>query len=300
MVCYFPPTSAVAGCSADVVEGASAICRDTAWYFQNFFDLNEGAIAVWSGGLSIFGAVIGGLLGMWLYYGPLHNRVALFFHYIFLPVAIIFEGFFWIFTALFQKIGGREVTPFAIPKYDSDFPLEGMSMSPWLDIAAVVLPLAQAIGRWANYINQELYGVPTNMPWGISIDQAHRVGIYKSGVEFPWDGADAVKFHPLFLYESLWNLIAFFVLVNIFTNNRDKFKQGDFFLIYLAQYSFVRFFLEFWRIEQAPLFGTGINSSQLLTAIVFAVAVIAFFIRRQGGVDGDYDHQDRPEAVEEA
>lgn len=283
----FPPISLVAGCAADAVQGPSTTCQDTAWFFANFFNTTNGAIAVWSGGLSIFGAVIGGLLGAWLYFGPLHNRVALFFHYIFLPVAIIFEGIFWVFKMAFQRITGREVDAFEIPKYDSNFPIEGMSMNPWLDIAAVTLPLAQAIGRWANYINQELYGLPTSLPWGIEIATNKRVPGYHLATHGP-----ETRFHPLFLYEALWNLIAFFVLLNLYNKNRDKFSQGDFFLMYLAQYSFIRFLLEFLRIEQAPLFGTALNSSQVITGLVFVIASILLFMRLQGATDGDYDNAD--------
>ena len=86
---------------------------DTAWFFQHFFDLQNGAIAIWSGGLSIFGAVIGGLLGSYVYMRRNH-----------LPIGA------------------------------------------WLDIAGVALPVGQAIGRWANFVNQELYGTVTSLPWG--------------------------------------------------------------------------------------------------------------------------------------
>ncbi|MEL7435353.1 MAG: prolipoprotein diacylglyceryl transferase family protein, partial [Chloroflexota bacterium] len=171
----FPPVSLTAGCSPDAIPGPSTVCKDAAWFYSNFFDFAEGGIAVWSGGLHIFGAVIGGLLGMWLYFGPLHNPVARVFHYIFLPIAILFDGIGWLITSTLQRIGGREVTPFQMPKFESPFPPSGIPMSPWLDIAAVTLPLAQSIGRWANFVNQELYGTPTNLPWGISIDSANRV-----------------------------------------------------------------------------------------------------------------------------
>ena len=217
----FPPVSLTAGCSPDAIVGPSTVCYDTAWFFQNFFNTTNGAIAVWSGGLHIFGAVIGGLLGLWLYFGPLHNRVARFFHYIFLPVAIIFEGIAWIFTATLQRIGSREVTPFKIPRFETTFPSEGIAMSPWLDIAGITLPLAQAIGRWANFINQELYGTPTDLPWGIAIDANKRVAPYTAA---QYDG----NFHPLFFYEFLWNFVAFLVLFNLYTRNRDRFSSRRF------------------------------------------------------------------------
>lgn len=276
----FPPISQTAGCGPDVVPGALAVCKDAAYFYSNFFNLTDGAIAVWSGGLHIFGAVLGGLLGLWLYFGPLHNPVARFFHYIFLPIAIVFEAIAWAFTAILQRIGGREVTPFKVPQFESDFPSDGMAISPWLDIAAVVLPLAQGIGRWANYVNQELYGTPTDLPWGIPIDAASRVQPYTVS---EYSG----NFHPLFLYESLWNLIAFAVLFNLYTRNRDKFQAGDFFLLYLAQYAFIRFFLEFLRIDVAIAF--GVNTSQALSAVVFIVAIGLFFMRRGNNKGEGYE-----------
>lgn len=291
----FPPIDLTAGCSPDAVAGPSTFCMDTAWFFQNFFNLQNGGIAIWSGGLHIFGAVIGGLIGMWLYFGPLHNRIARFFHYIFLPITIIFEAIAWFFKMILQRVGGREVTPFAIPKFETDFPDEGVPLAPWLDIAAVALPLAQAIGRWANYINQELYGLPTDLPWGIPIEASKRVGRYTVA---EWQG----NFHPLFLYESLWNIIAFFVLYNLYTRYRDRFTVGDFFLLYLAQYAFIRFFLEFLRIQVAYFPGTTINSAQSIAAVVFVVALGLFFMRRSRANQMTYEESvpKNPQEIEMA
>lgn len=272
----FPPIDLTAGCGPDAIAGPSSRCMDTVWFFQNFFNLENGGIAVWSGGLHIFGAVIGGLIGVWLYFGPLHNRVARFFHYIFLPIAIVFEAIAWLIRMILQRIGGREVTPFQIPQFETTFPDEGMVIAPWLDIAAVSLPLAQAIGRWANYVNQELYGLPTNLPWGIPIDAGKRVAPYTAA---EYEG----NFHPLFFYEFIWNGIAFFVLFNLYNRYRDRFQAGDFFLLYLAQYSFVRFFLEFLRIQVAYFPGTEINSSQTISLVVFVISVVVFFVRRNRG-----------------
>ena len=101
-------------------------------------------------------------------------------------------------------------------------------MLPWLDIAGVVLPLAQAIGRWANYINQELYGVPTGSTFlGASrLIQARRVGEYSSLVEYPAD----TLFHPIFLYESLWNAAAFRRAIYFSIHvTRNRFLPGDIF-----------------------------------------------------------------------
>ena len=211
----FPPAALVA-------QG-----QDAAWYLQNFFNLENGAIAIWSGGLSIFGAVLGGFLGAYIYIR--RNK---------LPLA------------------------------------------PWLDIAGVCLPLGQAIGRWANFVNQELYGIPTSLPWGIQIEGAKRVGDFKSLVDYPFA---TTYFHPLFLYESLWNFLAFIVLLNLFLRNRPSFRPGDFFLIYVMQYAFIRFLLEFIRVETTMV--AGINFSQVVSAVAFIVALIIFIARRRSAPD---------------
>jgi phosphatidylglycerol:prolipoprotein diacylglycerol transferase len=204
---------------------------DTAWFFNNFSNLENGPLAIWSGGLSIFGAIIGGFIGAYIYIR--RNR---------LPVG------------------------------------------PWLDIAGVTLPLGQAIGRWANFINQELYGLPTTLPWGITIDAAHRVDVIvdparqslRSLVDWPLE----TLFHPLFLYESLWSIVAFIVLLNLFLRYRKNFRPGDIFLLYVMQYAFIRFLLEFIRVEVAYLPGTTINSSQVICAVAFVVALAIFLYRR--------------------
>ena len=207
--------------SQSVIEAG----RDTAWLLQNFFDLQNGAIAIWSGGLSIFGAVLGGLLGVYLYLR--RNKLPL---------------------------------------------------GPWLDIAGVALPLAQAIGRWANFVNQELFGTVTTLPWGITIDSAHRVEPFKSVVDYP---AATTLFHPLFLYESLWSLLAFIVLLNLFLRYRNRLMPGDIFLLYIMQYAVIRFLLEFLRVD-VTLVG-GINVSQVVTAVAFLVALLFFIYRHRPG-----------------
>jgi prolipoprotein diacylglyceryl transferase len=316
-----PPASLTVACDPNFVQTAPPIlCQNAAWFLQNFFNLENGAIAVWNGGLHIYGAILGGLLGAWLYFGPLHHPVAKFFHILFgiLPGGpvlvgmlyplipsqlfslwlVVFVGtiivWLWPYMASVYRIIrarqlGDEAPAFALPKYESTFPANGMPIWPWLDIAGVVLPLAQAIGRWANYVNQELYGLPTNLPWGVSIDAAHRVGIYRVQAEYPLSGATETKFHPLFLYEALWNLVAFFVLLNLYNRFRNRFRQGDFFLMYLAQYGFIRFLLEFLRVEQAIVF--GVNSSQVLALLVCLGALAALFVRLNArrGAEGQYE-----------
>jgi phosphatidylglycerol:prolipoprotein diacylglycerol transferase len=151
-------------------------------------------------------------------------------------------------------------------------------IAPWLDIGAVALPLSQAIGRWANYVNQELYGTVTTLPWGIPIDRAHRVGEYLNTTVYPTVNPTTL-FHPLFLYEALWNVLAFIILLNLFSRSRHKLRYGDIALICVMQYSFIRFLLEFLRVEVAHIPGTSINSSQAATAILFVLAFAIYLYR---------------------
>jgi len=130
----------------------------------------------------------------------------------------------------------------------------------WLDIVAPALALGQAIGRWGNFVNQELFGSPTNLPWKIYIDPQFRLPGYQ----------DVEYFHPLFLYESLWSLATVGVLLWLPRRYQDRLLPGDLFLIYLILYPIGRFLLEFLRLETS-LVG-GININQLLMAVVAIVA----------------------------
>jgi phosphatidylglycerol:prolipoprotein diacylglycerol transferase len=126
----------------------------------------------------------------------------------------------------------------------------------WADIIAPGLALAQAIGRWGNFFNQELYGPPSTLPWAIYIDPAHRLLGYE---EFS-------TYHPMFLYESLWNLFNFFLLMAIGRKFADRIRPGDIFWIYLIVYPVGRFFLEFIRLD--PSFVGGFNANQVTMAVV--------------------------------
>ncbi len=137
----------------------------------------------------------------------------------------------------------------------------------WTDIIVPGLALAQAIGRWGNFINQELYGAPSNLPWAISIDLAHRLPGY----------ANVARYHPLFLYESLLNLLIVGLLLSLGRKYADKLRDGDLFLVYLILYPVVRFGLEFMRLDPSPV--AGVNANQLLMAVV-ALASGAILIVR--------------------
>ena len=135
-----------------------------------------------------------------------------------------------------------------------------LSLVTWLDITAPGLALAQAIGRWGNFFNQELYGAPTNLPWKIYIDPAHRLPGFEN----------VAYYHPLFLYESLWNLANMAVLLWLGRRWADRLRTGDIFLGYLVIYPVGRFLLDFLRLDASRV--VGINANQTLAAIVAVVA----------------------------
>ncbi len=137
------------------------------------------------------------------------------------------------------------------------------------DILSPGLAFAQAIGRLGNYFNQELYGLPTNLPWKIFIEPAYRLIGYES-VEY---------YHPLFAYEAILsfaNMIFLFWIIRHFTS---RLKNGDLFLVYLGVYSFIRALLEFIRLDAALVHGLNIN--QVFFAITFIFAGIALYLKHR-------------------
>jgi len=113
----------------------------------------------------------------------------------------------------------------------------GMPLPAAVDAIIPGLPLAQAIGRWGNYFNQELYGTPTDLPWALEVDPSRRVEPYTA----------FETFHPTFLYESLLNLALFGVL--LWLGTRRRLRQGSLMFAYLAGYGFIRFCVELLRTD---------------------------------------------------
>ncbi len=134
-----------------------------------------------------------------------------------------------------------------------------------LDTLAPAVVLAQAIGRWGNYLNQELFGRPSTLPWAVEIDPDHR----PAGFEH------AATFHPTFLYESLWNLAIFVVLIRL--DAAGRLRRGQVAALYVALYTFGRFWFELLRVDQASLI-LGVRVNAWVSAVVFAGAVTAFVI----------------------
>ncbi|WP_204137321.1 prolipoprotein diacylglyceryl transferase [Halomicronema sp. CCY15110] len=149
---------------------------------------------------------------------------------------------------------------------------------PYLDAICLGLPLAQAIGRWGNFINQELYGPPTTLPWGLRIDRAHRIPPYNDLSTYP----DSTRFHPLFLYESLWNFIGFGIIFWLSRRFNKQLKDGDIALMYLIWYPLGRFFIEFLRTDSWFFPGTPFNVVHILTAIAVLAGAAGLYWRHRG------------------
>jgi prolipoprotein diacylglyceryl transferase len=172
----------------------------------------SGAFKIWNGGLSIWGAVAGGAIGV----------------------------------IVMCKI--RHIDAFPV----------GDALAPGLLIA-------QAIGRWGNWFNQELFGRPTTLPWALKIDVAHRPARY----------LDRATFHPTFLYESIWCLLVFGVV--LWAQNHRPLRKGQSFMLYAAMYTFGRVFFEWLRVDPASKI-FGIRFNLLLSAVLCVVFTIWFLL----------------------
>jgi len=198
------------------------------YYSQNLLQIPQ----IWTGGLGIPGAVIGGVLAIWLY-------------------------------TRWTKLNTLR----------------------WFDIFASVILLGQAIGRFGNYVNQELYGPPTNLPWGIPIDAAHRIGEWTNLAAFP---VATTRFHPLFAYEAVLNLIGFVFILWIARRLANRMYDGDILLVYLMWYAAVRTWLETFRVENWVIL--GVPTAIWLGVITFIAAGTFLWLRhaRGWGVPGAF------------
>lgn len=139
-----------------------------------------------------------------------------------------------------------------------------------LDPMACATILGQAIGRWGNYFNSEAYGLPVlSQKWGVYIPEAKRVGEY----------ASYNLFHPTFLYESIADLIAFFILLHVMRNFAQK-RYGFTFFLYLAIYSVIRYFIENLRVDSALDVG-GFHFAGIVSIILFVVGIIGLICVRK-------------------
>ena len=136
----------------------------------------------------------------------------------------------------------------------------------WADIFAPAVALGQAIGRWGNFINQEVYGKPSTLPWAITIDPVNRLPEFR----------DYTTYHPLFLYESIFNLLNMGILIWVGRKYQDKLKSGDIFLMYLISYPIFRFFMEYLRLDNSYVGGINANQAMMLVVAAVSAGVIAW------------------------
>jgi phosphatidylglycerol:prolipoprotein diacylglycerol transferase len=146
----------------------------------------------------------------------------------------------------------------------------------WADVAAPAALLGQAIGRWGNFANQELYGPPTNLPWGIAIDCAHRVPEWPCST-YPFE---TTGFHPLFFYESVLSLIGAGLLLWAARRFGGWLAVGDLALFYFMWYSAERFGLEFFRAGYNYIF-FAIPVTQIFATVFFVGAAVIFVQRHR-------------------
>ncbi len=173
-------------------------------------------LKIWRGGLAIHGAILGGLIALWLFWKK--NR-----------------------TINFWKLGA---------------------------IAVPALALGQALGRWGNYFNQELFGLPTALPWGIPINIINR----------PNEFISAEYFHPTFLYESIGSLLIFGLLIycHYLITKRPEMKINYFrstVMVYVLLYSALRFLLEYIRIDETAMWG-AVRWPQIISLFFILIALI--------------------------
>ena len=154
----------------------------------------------------------------------------------------------------------------------------GVRFGPIADSLAPALLVAQAVGRWGNWFNQELFGAPTTLPWGLQIDAAHLPAGYPVGT----------LFHPTFLYECLWNLAGAALIVAL--ERRRRFAAGQLFGMYLMVYTAGRAWIEMLRIDDAhTIAGVRLNVWTSLAVFLLGVAlfVLAGRLGRPREVAGD-------------
>lgn len=151
------------------------------------------------------------------------------------------------------------------------------NLDPWLllDVAAPVTMIGQAIARPANFINQELYGQPTTLPWGIPIDTSHRIPPYNDMSLY----TESTRFHPAFAYEMLWNFLAAGLLLWAARRFPDKFKPGAMFSWWLVLAGIGRVIIEAFRPDQPRIPGTDLSYSRLVAGLMALAGVVLLLVR---------------------
>jgi prolipoprotein diacylglyceryl transferase len=225
-----------------------------------------GDIAVWAVPFGLLGGRLYHVLTAWdPYFGPGGDP---------LSALYIWKGGLGIWGAI--SVGGVGAW-IAARRLGLPLPAVGDAVAPGIAVA-------QAVGRWGNWFNQELYGRPTTLPWGLEIDPAHR----------PVDTPDAATYHPAFLYESLWCLGV--ALLVIWADRRFRLGHGRAFALYVAAYTVGRGWIEWLRVDDTHhLLGLRLNDWTAL--VVFCGAVLYLVVsarQRPGREDPALLHPDQP------
>ena len=161
----------------------------------------------------------------------------------------------------------------------------GLRLAPLVDAVAPAFALAQAIGRWGNYFNQELYGSPTHLPWAVKIDNPQHCSSVTHCVPYP---PGVTTFQPTFLYECIWDLFAVWAIISI--EKRFRIKRGYLIAVYAAVYTFGRFFTEYMRVDEAHRYlGLRLNDWTSIVVFVVASAVVLLFGRGRPGEERSGD-----------
>jgi prolipoprotein diacylglyceryl transferase len=152
----------------------------------------------------------------------------------------------------------------------------GIKFTSYLDAVAPGILLAQAIGRWGNYFNNELFGLPTDLPWGLEISSSNPA--YPAGLP------DGVLFHPTFLYESIWSLIG--VALLLAADKKFNLRWGRMIGLYFIYYSIGRVWVEAIRIDPSEIIlGLRINIWSAILGIVVGLAIMILSYRRHTGLE---------------
>jgi phosphatidylglycerol:prolipoprotein diacylglycerol transferase len=197
-------------------------------------------------------------------------------YYINNPEAIlkVSEGGLHIYGAV---IGGFIAVYYYTRKYPFDL---------WLlmDAVAPALLISQALGRLANFINQELYGPPTDLPWGIPISSDFRINPWRDMVLYP---EATTRFHPTFAYEMIWNLVAVGIIYLLIRRYGEKYKPGTIFFLWLIFEGVGRFLIEYFRPDQPRVPGTDISVSRIVAALM-AIIGLVLLLARFKKIDWDF------------
>jgi len=146
----------------------------------------------------------------------------------------------------------------------------------FLDAAGPAMLIGQAIGRIANFINQELYGPPTTLPWGIPISAEHRLTQYSDLVKYP---VETTRFHPTFAYEMIWNFATAGILLWLSKRYGKQLKPGTLFAGWLIAAGVGRAWIEFFRPDQPKIPGWGVSYSAIVSGLMAIFGAVLLMAR---------------------